>query len=290
MRASSAASLAGALACALLAGCAGQKGGARTGSAYAPVRDDAQVPAFARKPYEPISRAAVVAIALREWRLFGQPVDDDPPGTRPRPLPDEKPERQPGLWQRVGEYWWTALGPDDKEGLWTGKHDEFGLEFDASQDGGFAWSAAFISYVMRVAGAGAAFPYSGAHSDYINVARQMADGQTAGYLVTAARPEAYAPQPGDLICEGRGRAHTLRYDDLPTPGHFPGHCDIVVQAAPGALSVIGGNVDDAVTMKHVPVTPDGKLAEPDGTVLDTRYPWMVVLRVLYPAAPGTPVS
>jgi hypothetical protein len=60
----------------------------------------------------------------------------------------------------------------------------------------------------------------------------------------------------------------------------------VVQVAPGQLSVIGGNVDDAVTMKHVPITPDGKLAEPDGTVLDTRYPWMVVLRVLY----ETPVS
>jgi hypothetical protein len=47
--------------------------------------------------------------------------------------------------------------------------------------------------------------------------------------------------------------------------------------------VIGGNVDDAVTMKHVPVTQDGKLAMPNGQVLDTRYPWMVVLRLLAPA-------
>jgi hypothetical protein len=39
-------------------------------------------------------------------------------------------------------------------------------------------------------------------------------------------------------------------------------------------------------MKHVPVTPDGKLAGADGTVLDTRYPWMVVLRLLV----GVPVS
>jgi hypothetical protein len=28
------------------------------------------------------------------------------------------------------------------------------------------------------------------------------------------------------------------------------------------------------------VTPDGKLATPDGTVLDTRFPWMAVLRLL----------
>ena len=66
------------------------------------------------------------------------------------------------------------------------------------------------------------------------------------------------------------------------PGQFPAHCDIVVDTAvPGQIAVIGGNVDDAVTMKHVPVTPDGKLARPDGMVLDTRYPWMVVLRLLH---------
>ena len=48
-----------------------------------------------------------------------------------------------------------------------------------------------------------------------------------------------------------------------------------------ALDVIGGNVDDAVTLKHVPVTADGRLAGPGGAVLDQRYPWFVVLRVGY---------
>ncbi|HEX5328378.1 MAG TPA: DUF2272 domain-containing protein, partial [Acetobacteraceae bacterium] len=57
-------------------------------------------------------------------------------------------------------------------------------------------------------------------------------------------------------------------------------------AAPGQITVIGGNVDDAVTMKHVPVTADGKLALPDGHVLDSRYSWMVVLRLLL----ASPVS
>ncbi len=92
----------------------------------------------------------------------------------------------------------------------------------------------------------------------------MAPGRTSGWLIVAERPEAYAPQPGDLICFGRGNAHELRYDDLPA-GHFPGHCDIVVDTAvPGQIGVVGGNVDDAVTLKHVPVTPDGKLATPEG--------------------------
>jgi len=54
---------------------------------------------------------------------------------------------------------------------------------------------------------------------------------------------------------------------------------------PGQISVVGGNADDAVLLKHVPVTPDGRLAAPDGQVLDVRYPWMVVLR-LNVAAPS----
>lgn len=45
--------------------------------------------------------------------------------------------------------------------------------------------------------------------------------------------------------------------------------------------MIGGNVDHAATLKHVPVSDDGRLAEADDHVLDARYPWFVVLRVLY---------
>lgn len=236
-------------------------------------------------PYEPFSRAAVVAIALREWRLFGEPVDDSPPGSHPRPPPEDRPEREQGLWQRVGEYWWLGLDAGSVESGWTGKHDGDGRVFPPNKDGEYAWSAAFISYVMRIAGAGTRFPYAADHATYINIAKEMATGAASGWLVAAERPSAYAPQPGDLICMGRGHAASLTYDALPA-GLFPGHCDIVVDAAvPGQIAVIGGNVDDAVTMKHVPITPDGRLATPDGVVLDTRFPWMVVLRLLVPAAP-----
>src|SRR5580704_1876632 len=73
-----------------------------------PIRPQPHAPPFATVPYQPISRASVVAVALREWRLFGAPVDDDPPDSRPPPAPDDKSEREDGLWQRVGEYWWLG--------------------------------------------------------------------------------------------------------------------------------------------------------------------------------------
>ena len=185
-----------------------------------PIPPDAHAPPFAKLPYEPISRISVVAVALREWRLFGAPVDDDPPANRPNPAPDAKPEREDGLWQRVGEYWWLGVNAGSPEAAWTGKHDEHGVVFPANVDGNYAWSAAFVSYVMRIAGAASKFPYSPNHSGYIDIAKQMAIGEASGWIITAERPESYAPLPGDLICLGRGPARSLRYDDLPA-GSFP---------------------------------------------------------------------
>jgi len=248
----------------LLIGCA----------ATPPPARDAHVPEFARRPYEPFSRTAAVAIALREWRLFGSPVVDEDPRDRLPIDPELKPERLPGLWQRVGEYWWLGLDAGDPAARWTGKHDGIGRVFPAADDGEFAWSAAFVSYVMRIAGAGQRFPYSASHSVYIDAARQVSLGQRRDVALSAESPALYAPTQGDLICFGRGSAGALRFEDLPG-GRFASHCAIVVATDPGTLSVIGGNVDDAVALTHVPALPDGRLGD------DPRYPWAVVLRVLY---------
>ena len=134
------------------------------------------VPAFAAKPFEPFNRADTVAVALREWRLFGSPVDDRPPEDRPVPQPQDKPERQPGLAGSASANTGGSALPCHqgrrrraKRG-WTGKHDEAGGLFPAADDGRYAWSAAFISYVMRIAGAGPRFPYAANHATYVNAA------------------------------------------------------------------------------------------------------------------------
>ena len=242
-----------------------------------PVSIDDHVPDFAGRGFEPFARDDAVAIALREWRAFGMPVDDDAPESRPIPSgPAFKPERRPGLWERIGEYWWIGQDPGGRGVGWTGKHDADGSVFDYTADSHYAWSAAFISYVMRTAGAGPRFPYSPNHSTYINAA---ASGETS--ILRAQPVTAYAPQLGDLLCAGRGSGKRVRYDMLPTSYGFPAHCAIVVAKQPSQLDVIGGNVDDAVTLTHVPIAADGRLVDASGVLLDGRYPWLTVLQVVY---------
>jgi hypothetical protein len=210
------------------------------------------MPPYAQRPYEPFSREAVVAIALREWRAFGSAVDPDETAV--------KPERAQGLWQRVGDYWWQGLNPLDAETPWTGKHDAHGRIFSPDDDGEYAWSAAFVSYVMRMAGAGATFPYGANHHTYITAALRG----DPNLVIAAERAEAYAPRPGDLICVGRAENAALRFDDALRTGEFKAHCDIVVETdGPDGLSAIGGNVADTVALRHFSVAPDGRLAEPE---------------------------
>jgi len=174
---------------------------------------DAHIPPFARWPYQAFSREAAVQIALREWRAFGQPV------VYPNiELPEDE-EREEGLWQRVGEYWWLGLDPRWREQGWTGVHDENGVVFPASEDGNYAWSAAFISYVMRIAGAGSRFPYTPTHSDYINAARRHSLGLEPGTALSAERTPAGLlrraadrPLSGPLRHRGRNPVRLSRCD------------------------------------------------------------------------------
>jgi hypothetical protein len=227
------------------------------------------VPDFATKPYVPFNREDAVAIALREWRLFGS-LSDTPGAPEPQ---FAKPERAPGLWERIGEYWWLGLGGQGREARWTGKHDDNGRVFPAMDDERYAWSAAFISYVMRIAGAGERFPYTSNHATYVNAA---AAGRSS--ILRAHAPQTYAPKLGDLLCFGREWASRLRFSDLPKNGFWPGHCAIVVARQDNMLSVVGGNEEDAVTMDRVAVLSDGTLSS-----VDHPTEWSIVIEIRYDA-------
>jgi hypothetical protein len=234
---------------------------------------DAHAPPFAQRPYESFSRTDAVAVALDEWRLWGMRVDDTG-GAGYVQTNATMAEREPGLWQRVGEYWWEGMNADQPDNAWTGKHDAQGKVFSVAANGDYAWSAAFISYVMRIAGAGQKFPYAPDHATYINDAARAAQGEVRNPLLIARDPASYAPRLGDLLCFGRDGAAGMRFADLPTRDNFPAHCSIVVGGGAQRLCVVGGNVDDAVTMEHLHTDAQGELA-------GNRENWFVVLQVMY---------
>ena len=225
-------------------------------------------PPFANAPYEPFSRAAAVAIATDEWRLWGSRVGEVPGYTQTQ---SSMGERQQGLWQRVGEYWWEGMNAGEPDAAYTGMHDARGHVFSIPANGDYAWSAAFISYVMRIAGAGPDFPYAPDHATYINYAARAAAQKIAHPLLIAENPATYAPRRGDLACYARGDAR-LTFAGLPASYIFPAHCGIITGGGPGDADIIGGNVDDAVVLEHLRTDAQGRL--------DAKN-WLVILRVLY---------
>jgi hypothetical protein len=115
-----------------------------------------------------------------------------------------------------------------------------------------AWSATFISYLMRKAGAGDDFKYYPAHSGYITQAiknrKENNSKKFKGY-----KPDEVDVKVGDLVCYPRQKGVT--YD---TKGDYLSHCDLVVSVDNNEAVSIGGNVSNSVTKTIVPLK-NGKI-------------------------------
>jgi len=118
------------------------------------------------------------------------------------------------------------------------------------------WSAAFISWVMRQAGAGGTFRYSSSHSTYIAAAKQNRL-QKSNNPFKAYRPSEVRVELGDVVCKARDGSGAS-YDNI-RPG-MKTHCDIVIAVARGRATVVGGNVNDSVTRRSLPLDAKGRLA------------------------------
>jgi hypothetical protein len=177
-----------------------------------------------------------LSIAKNEWDFFGRQTYD-PNG---HALQIGHKEGEEGYYQRVGQYW--------VEG--TGTHGVDGRDHD------MPWSAAFISWNMRNAGAHDRFRYSTLRSTYIYQSiRDRANGrQEAGYWCW--RLNELRPSPGDLVCWARQSG--VDYDHQAN-STYAGHCDVVVECASDKIFVIGGNVGDSVTKRPLKLNTDGFL-------------------------------
>lgn len=247
-------------------------------------------------PYPPSVRERMLRIAVAEWHDWGNIVVEigrpRPPGAAGQPAPESSLTNFP----RVLAYWRAV-----EEGT---APIERNRRLYAAALGGApvalwgepAWSAAFVSYVLRGAGVDQReFPSSAAHAFYID--GMLADA--ANFPATAPflphDTASYAPQPGDLVCADRSRRALPSWQArLQETGQFrPMHCDIVVSLAPGAVEAIGGNIADAVTLSRFPADAAGRLLPRTGggatwyAVFQNRLgqlpPWG-------PAAAGIPVA
>ena len=175
-------------------------------------------------------------------------ADEDPPELRARIIDLALAERRrwrdgalaetdPGAYNMLTEYWRQGLGLS-------------AVDAERAIAQRYAWSAAFICWVLRRAGAGSGFAYSSFHSTYIAAAYQNRVQQSASAFKAYSARELLA-RPGDLLCttypvNGVAPSASLSQVRANTSGY---HCDIVVQSAPGRLTLLGGNVADTVGMK-----------------------------------------
>lgn len=138
-------------------------------------------------------------------------------------------EDNPAFLSTLREYW-KAAGVTNKPAQWMIDN---------------AWSAAFISYVFKKAGAGSLFKYNPSHSVYFQAAKANRaannDNPFKAYRITEKPVEV-----GDLI--GYGRQSGITYD---TPGQYKAHSDIVVSVTPTEALSIGGNVSNSVKTTRV---------------------------------------
>jgi hypothetical protein len=227
-------------------------------------------------PPEP-PRPPLVQSALAEWEAWGRVVVEGYPTFRP-PDMAATPER----FARLEAYWEAVPGGVPV----ARRHATMRGRLAATRDGEAAgwedigvysrpaWSAAFISYVVRQSGIPSwDLPSSSRHASYIDAALARAGDPQAGFVPKA--PEDYAPRPGDLICADRSPAPLRHWTErIASRGRpRPMHCDVVVATKPGMIEAVGGNVLDVVTLRRLPADEEGRVLPPPPGV----PPFMLIL-------------
>lgn len=191
-------------------------------------------------------RAKAVRKAIQEWEDWGKQTVD----VYNQKIVSGGKENEAGYAERVGEYWKEGLGQN-----YTG------------YDRNVAWSASFISFLWKKAGAGEKFKYSPSHSTYIRDSISNRKVNDFRKPFVGLRVHEYAPRVGDMVCYSREAKDDL-YDEK---GAYKSHCDIVVKKGKNFIEVIGGNVDQAVT-KKVLMTDD------KGRLIDNNSDWFTVIK------------
>lgn len=173
---------------------------------------------------------------------------------------------QEPAWQRVVRYWrdsglLSAIGhrrgaTDCQYGALSGPSADACRSFVVDTP----WSAAFVSWVMRQANV-PGFRSSSRHFSYVQAAYQ----QSATHAYTVMDVAKARPVVGDLLCYARQPSRMFGHEGLlpvlQNGGPLDMHCDVVVAVNPNNDStayLIGGNVQQGVTMRLLPLNRNGE--------------------------------
>jgi hypothetical protein len=182
-------------------------------------------------------------------------------------------ETDAAVYKRVGDYW--AAVPE------TGLDGRTLLKDSKGKPYRPAWSAAFISFVLKQAGVGNKFKTTKAHCHYVELGR-LAAATNAKKAYHALDPYSATPAIGDIVVAGREYAEQLTFKQAElaykADGFYPSHGDFVIEvdAPRGEVVVAGGNVGDSVAPKRLLLSPKARLIDRQdgGKVL----PWLALLR------------
>lgn len=170
----------------------------------------------------------ILIVAIKEWEKWGRGVIK---------------ETDPRISTTLQDYWASGVGR---------RYTVTQLRSAAFQSDN-PWSAAFISWVMRKAGAGNAFRYSAAHATYIVAAKENRLANNSNPF-KAFRIKEVKPELGDLVCKRRAGSGAT-YDNIRRG--MKTHCDIVSSVHQNSIKVIGGNVNNSVSMRTISIDSNG---------------------------------
>ncbi len=212
----------------------------------------------------------IAAIACNEHMLWYRPFIDRNGRMASATVYEGEASRlgdgQSQAWRRVANYWKEA-GLLSSAAHRAGATDcEYAASpgYPGSACRGFVidnpWSATFVSWVMVRAGL-PGFRPDASHLAYVRAAYLRPQASAYEYR----DPVRAKPAAGDLLCYVRHSNHAFGHQGLQAllekPGGLFMHCDIVVAANPGndaTAYLIGGNVQQGVTMRMVPLNRNGE--------------------------------
>lgn len=129
---------------------------------------------------------------------------------------------------------------------------------------GTPWSAVFVSWCVKSAGATAAeFKFSAQHSVFVHHAIGQAGNPAA--LFKGQSIASYAPKVGDILQNNRG-GNSFDFAHASSHANYPSHSAVVIETGVDAqgryLLTIGGNENDTVGRRIVRLAANGKVRQP----------------------------